>query len=141
MKIAQVLIAAAFVAAGAVSARADEPGPDVIVKRTHVRQDVRREVRRHIAIRTVSVQRGERDGAVLLSGKVMSREYAYPRYSPGLLPTSVAVAYGYAYAPDYGFAYRLVPPVPAGAACVEQPNLVYNTQGVFVGYGVGYSCY
>jgi hypothetical protein len=57
------------------------------------------------------------------------------------LPTGVAVAYGYAYAPDYGFAYRLVPPVPVGATCVEQPNLVYNTQGVFVGYGAGYSCY
>jgi hypothetical protein len=77
----------------------------------------------------------------LFSGKVMSRSYAYPRYSPGLLPTSVAVAYGYAYAPDYGFAYRLVPPVPLGATCVEQPNLVYNTRGEFAGYGVGFSCY
>ena len=98
-----------------------------------------RELARRVEVRVRCF--GERDGAVLLSGKVMSREYAYPRYSPGLLPTSVAVAYGYAYAPDYGFAYRLVPPVPAGATCVEQPNLVYNTQGVFVGYGAGYSCY
>jgi hypothetical protein len=137
MKIAHVLMAVAFLAAGAVCAQADEPGPDVIVKRTHVRKEVRSRVR----VRTVSVQRRERDGAVLFSGKVMSREYAYPRYSPGLLPTSVAVAYGYAYAPDYGFAYRLVPPVPGGATCVEQPNLVYNTQGVFVGYGPGYNCY
>jgi hypothetical protein len=122
-----------FAVAGTLCAQADEPGPDVIVKWTHAR--------RHVVVKTVSVRRAERDGAVLFSGKVMSREYAYPRYSPGLLPTSVAVAYGYAYAPDYGFAYRLVPPVPAGAACVEQPNLVYNSQGVFVGYGVGYSCY
>jgi hypothetical protein len=133
MKIAQVLMAAAFFAAGAASAQADEPGPDVIVKRSHAR--------RHVMVKTVSVHRAERDGAVLFSGKVMSRDYAYPRYSPGLLPTSVAVAYAYAYAPDYGFAYRLVPPVPAGATCVEQPNLVYNTHGVFVGYGTGYSCY
>jgi hypothetical protein len=137
MKIAQVLMAVAFLAAGAVCAQADEPGPDVIVKRTHMRKEVGSRVR----VRTVWVQRRERDGAVLFSGKVMSREYAYPRYSPGLLPTSVAVAYGYAYAPDYGFAYRLVPPVPAGATCVEQPNLVYNTQGVFVGYASGYNCY
>jgi hypothetical protein len=133
MKLLRIFIASALVAAGTICAKADEPGPDVIVKRSHAR--------RHVVVRTVPVRRGERDGAVLFSGKVMSREYAYPRYSPGLLPTSVAVAYGYAYAPDYGFAYRLVPPVPAGAACVEQPNLVYNTQGVFVGYGVGYSCY
>jgi hypothetical protein len=133
MKIAQALMASAFIVSGAVSAQADEPGPDVIVKRTHARK--------HVVAKTLVARRGERDGAVLFSGKVMSREYAYPRYSPGLLPTSVAVAYGYAYAPDYGFAYRLVPPVPVGAACVEQPNLVYNTQGVFVGYGVGYSCY
>ena len=138
MHLPRTLTLAALVAALATAyARADEPGPDVIVKRTHVRK----EVRRHVAAKTVSVHRAERDGAVLFSGKVMSRDYAYPRYSPGLLPTSVAVAYGYAYAPDYGFAYRLVPPVPAGATCVEQPNLVYNTQGVFVGYGAGYSCY
>jgi hypothetical protein len=133
MKIMRALVTAAFVAAGAVCACADEPGPQVRVKATHARK--------HVAVKTVVTSRGERDGAVLFSGKVMSRDYAYPRYSPGLLPTSVAVAYGYAYAPDYGFAYRLVPPVPAGAACVEQPNLVYNSQGVFVGYGVGYSCY
>jgi hypothetical protein len=133
MKLLRIFATSALVAAGTICAWADEPGADVIVKRAHAR--------RHVAVRTVSVQRGERDGAVLFSGKVMSREYAYPRYSPGLLPTSVAVAYGYAYAPDYGFAYRLVPPVPGGATCVEQPNLVYNTQGVFVGYGTGYSCY
>jgi hypothetical protein len=138
MHLPRTLTLPALVAALATAyARADEPGPDVIVKRTHVRK----EVRRHVVVKTVSVHRAERDGAVLFSGKVMSRDYAYPRYSPGLLPTSVAVAYGYAYAPDYGFAYRLVPPVPAGATCVEQPNLVYNTQGVFVGYGAGYSCY
>ena len=133
MKMMQALMTIALVAAGAVSARADEPGPDVTVKaaRPH----------RHVVTRTVSVTRGERDGAILYSRKVLSREYAYPRYSPGLLPTTAAVAYGYAYAPDYGYAYRLVPPVPAGAACVEQRNLVYNSQGVFVGYGVGYSCY
>jgi hypothetical protein len=134
MHLLSTLTLAALVAAlGTVYAQADEPGPDVIVKRAHAR--------RHVVVKAVSVRRAERDGAVLFSGKVMSRDYAYPRYSPGLLPTSVAVAYGYAYAPDYGFAYTLVPPVPAGAACVEQPNLVYNTQGVFVGYGVGYSCY
>jgi hypothetical protein len=133
MRISPVLMAAAFVAAGAVCAQADEAGPRVIVKAARAHK--------HVIVKRVAVNRGERDGAVLFSGKVMSREYAYPRYSPGLLPTSVAVAYGYAYAPEYGFAYRLVPPVPAGAACVEQQNLVYNSQGVFVGYGVGYSCY
>jgi hypothetical protein len=133
MKLLRIFIASALFVAGTICAQADEPGPDVIVKRVHAR--------RHAVVRTVAVHRGERDGAVLFSGKVMSREYAYPRYSPGLLPTSVAIAYGYAYAPDYGFAYRLVPPVPGGATCIEQPNLVYNTQGVFVGYGVGYSCY
>ncbi|MBV9395488.1 MAG: hypothetical protein JOZ84_13870 [Methylobacteriaceae bacterium] len=134
MHLPSTLALAALVAALATPcARADEPGPDVIVKRSHAR--------RHVLVKAVSVHRAERDGAVLFSGKVMSRDYAYPRYSPGLLPTSAAVAYGYAYAPDYGFAYRLVPPVPAGATCVEQPNLVYNTQGVFVGYGSGYSCY
>jgi hypothetical protein len=133
MKIMRALVTAAFVAAGAVCACADEPGLQVRVKATHARK--------HVVVKTVVTSRGERDGAVLFSGKVMSRDYAYPRYSPGLLPTSVAVAYGYAYAPDYGFAYRLAPPVPAGAACIEQPNLVYNSQGVFVGYGVGYSCY
>jgi hypothetical protein len=133
MKVSRALMAAAFIAAGAVSAQADEPGPRVTVKTARVHK--------HVIVKTVSIRRGERDGAVLFSGKVMSRDYAYPRYSPGLLPTSVAVAYGYAYAPDYGFAYRLAPPVPAGAACIEQPNLVYNSQGVFVGYGVGYSCY
>jgi hypothetical protein len=133
MRISPVLMAAAFVAAGAVCAQADEAGPRVSVKAARAHK--------HVIVKRVAVNRGERDGAVLFSGKVMSREYAYPRYSPGLLPTSVAVAYGYAYAPEYGFAYRLVPPVPAGAACVEQQNLVYNSQGVFVGYGVGYSCY
>jgi hypothetical protein len=133
MKLSRILIAAAFLATGAVCAQADEAGPRVTVKAARVH--------RHVIANTVSVSRGERDGALLYSGKVLSREYAYPRYSPGLLPTTAAVAYGYAYAPDYGYAYRLVPPVPAGAACVEQRNLVYNTQGVFVGYGVGYSCY
>ena len=91
MKIVPALVAAALVAAGTLCVQADEPGPDVILKRTHVRK--------HLAVRTVVARRGERDGAVLFSGKAMSREYAYPRYS------------GYAYAPDYGFAYRLVPPV------------------------------
>jgi hypothetical protein len=133
MRISRVLMAAVFVASGALCAQADEAGPRVIVKAARAHK--------HVIVKRIVVNRGERDGAVLFSGKVMSREYAYPRYSPGLLPTSVAVAYGYAYAPEYGFAYRLVPPVPAGAACVEQQNLVYNSQGVFVGYGVGYSCY
>jgi hypothetical protein len=133
MKRSRFLIATAFLLIGALCAQADEAGPRVSVKAARAH--------RHVTVKTVSVSRGERDGAVLYSGKVLSREYAYPRYSPGLLPTTAAVAYGYAYAPDYGYAYRLVPPVPAGAACVEQRNLVYNTQGVFVGYGVGYSCY
>jgi hypothetical protein len=133
MKPSRILIAAAFLTAGAITARADEAGPRVTVKSVRAH--------RHVIVKTVSVNRGERDGALLYSGKVLSREYAYPRYSPGLLPTTVAAEYGYAYAPDYGFAYRLVPPVPPGAVCVEQRNLVYNTQGVFVGTGVGYSCY
>ena len=133
MKLSRTFVAAAFLSAGAVCAEADEAGPRVSVKSVRAH--------RHVIVKTVSVSRGERDGAVLYSGKVLSREYAYPRYSPGLLPTTVAAEYGYAYAPDYGFAYRLVPPVPPGAACVEQRNLVYNTQGVFVGTGVGYSCY
>jgi hypothetical protein len=126
-------MATALVGAGPACVQADEAGPRVVVKAARAHK--------HVIVKTVSVRRGERDGAVLFSGKVMSRDYAYPRYSPGLLPTSVAVAYGYAYAPDYGFAYRLVPPVPAAATCLEQPNLVYNSQGVFVGYGIGYSCY
>jgi hypothetical protein len=95
-----------------------------------------RVVTRHIARHA-----GERDGAVVFSHKVMSRSYAYPRYSPGLLPTSAAVAYRYAYAPDYGFAYRLVPPVAAGATCVADPELVYNTRGIFDGYGTAVRCY
>jgi hypothetical protein len=89
MHLSRTLTLAALVAAlGTLSARADEPGADVIVKRSHAR--------RHVVVKSVSVRRAERDGAVLFSGKVMSRDYAYPRYSPGLLPTGVAVAYGYA---------------------------------------------
>ncbi|MBV8851687.1 MAG: hypothetical protein JOZ16_19105 [Methylobacteriaceae bacterium] len=133
MTLFRIFAAGALLAAGTIWAQADGPGPDVIVKRAYPR--------RHVVVRTVRVHRGERDGAVVFSGKVMTREYAYPRYSPGLLPTTAAAAYGYAYAPDYGFAYRLVPPVPVGATCAEQTNLVYNTQGVFVGSGSGYSCY
>jgi hypothetical protein len=133
MKITPALMTIALVATGAVYARADGPGLNVTVKSTHVRK--------HVIVKTSSESRVERDGAVLYSGKVLSREYAYPRYSPGLLPTTAAIAYGYTYAPDYGFAYRLVPPTPPGAACVGEPQLVYNTSGVYVGQTTAFRCY
>jgi hypothetical protein len=53
MKIIQALMATAFLAAGAVCAHADEPGPDVIVRRTHVRTHVHK----HIGVKTVAIQR------------------------------------------------------------------------------------
>ena len=126
-------MAAAFAAAGGAAVEAADVGERVTVRVTKART--------HVATRVVAVRGPERDGAVLFSRKVVSRDYAYPRLSPGLLPTSVAVAYDYSYVPDYGFAYRLAPPVPPGATCVVAPQLLYNSGGVFIGYGEGLRCY
>jgi hypothetical protein len=133
MKLPAASVAAALFLAGLASAEAADVDAYVTGARVGVSTRV---VTRHVGRRA-----GERDGAAIFSGKVMSRSYAYPRYSPGLLPTSAAVAYRYAYAPDYGFAYRLVPPVAAGATCVADPELVYNTRGIFDGYGTAVRCY
>jgi hypothetical protein len=141
MKLLRISLAATLIAiTAAPPAFADE---DVVVRERHPtkRVIVKRVVTKRIVSRDVYVSRAERDGALLYSRKVMSREYAYPRLSPGLLPTSVAVAYDYFYVPDYGFAYRLAPPVAGGAVCVPAPALTYNSSGQFVGYGEGLRCY
>jgi hypothetical protein len=141
MKLLRISLAAALIAVTAAPpASADE---DVVVRERHAakRVTLKRVVTKRIVSRDVYVSRAERDGALLYSRKVLSREYAYPRLSPGLLPTSVAVAYDYFYVPDYGFAYRLAPPAPPAAACVAAPQLMYNGSGQFVGYGEGLRCY
>jgi hypothetical protein len=61
MKLLSIFKATVFLAAGTICARADEPGPDVIVKRTNAR--------RHVVVKNVSVPRAERDGAVLFSAR------------------------------------------------------------------------
>jgi hypothetical protein len=141
MKLLRISLAAALIAVTAAPpASADE---DVVVRERHAakRVMIKRVVTKRIVSRDVYVSRAERDGALLYSRKVLSREYAYPRLSPGLLPTSVAVAYDYYYVPDYGFAYRLAPPVSPGATCVAAPQLMYNSRGEFAGYGEGLRCY
>jgi len=127
MNLIRISLAAAFIAMlAAPPVAADE---DVVVRPRHAakRVVVKRMIARPVVVRDVYVSRAERDGALLYSHKVLSREYAYPRLSPGLLPTPVAVAYDYFYVPDYGFAYRLAPPVAGGAACVPAPALMYNS--------------
>jgi hypothetical protein len=133
MSFSRICLTTALLIAAMVPARAADRSERVTVRAAHVST--------RVVTRTVAVRAPERDGAVLFSRKVVSRDYAYPRLSPGLLPTTAAIAYGYAYAPDYGFAYRLVPPMPAGATCIADPQLVYNTRGEFAGYGEGLRCY
>lgn len=68
-------------------------------------------------------------------------------YATGQSPGSAAVygpvpIYTYGYAPDYGYAYRLAPPPLHGIpVCYAEPQLVYNSGGVFVGYGQASRCY
>ena len=141
MKHLTILLGALAVAAVS-PAGADESGDVPIRKHVVKREVVTRVVPRRVVVsRAVSVPRAELDGAAVYSHKVMSRDYAYPRLSPGLLPTPVAVAYDYFYVPDYGFAYRLAPPVSPAAACVPAPSLLYNSSGQFIGYGEGLRCY
>jgi hypothetical protein len=143
MNCLRISLTALIVAAAAASPAGAEVSERVTVKETRVikRVIVKRVVTRRVVTKAVSVSSRERDGAIQYSRKVLSREYAYPRLSPGLLPTSVAVAYDYYYVPDYGFAYRLAPPVPPGAACLAAPQLMYNSRGEFAGYGEGLRCY
>lgn len=83
----------------------------------------------------------ERDGAVVFSHKVMSGYYAYPRTSPGALsvPAPVAV-FQYGYAPEYGLSYRLAPPITPATVCYAEPQMLYNTGGVFIGYSDAIRC-
>lgn len=143
MKHLSIFLAALIGAAAVPPAMADE-SDDVPIRRTRVIRHVSVKhvlPRRVVVSRTLAVPRGELDGAAVYSHKVMSRDYAYPQLSPGLLPTPVAVAYDYFYVPDYGFAYRLAPPVSGAATCVPAPALLYDTSGRFFGYGEGQRCY
>ena len=100
MNLLRISLAAAFIAMlAAPPVAADE---NVVVRPRHAakRVVVKRMIARPVVVRDVYVSRAERDGALLYSHKVLSREYAYPRLSPGLLPTPVAVAYDYFYVPS-----------------------------------------
>ena len=79
MNLLRISLAAAFIAMlAAPPVAADE---DVVVRPRHAakRVVVKRMIARPVVVRDVYVSRAERDGALLYSRKVLSREYAYPR--------------------------------------------------------------
>ncbi|GAC1332958.1 MAG: hypothetical protein NVSMB26_13380 [Beijerinckiaceae bacterium] len=99
-------------------------------------------IRRTVVKERVLVRRAE--AGAIFSSTVLRAAHGY---ATGQSPGSAAVygpvpIYTYGYAPDYGYAYRLAPPPLHGIpVCYAEPQLVYNSGGVFVGYGQASRCY